>query len=179
MASEATSLGGEIATKVTCTFFHQFRELRPNVDRVIAIGGKVYTEVTSAGGAAITLATSGAGVVTSFAGSVYTVATSVAGTAATGSASGYALKAVISRAKANDLIAGTRLWRMSVRYMSQHLCLQHWLLQLVECCSVLGWHFNDSCMMFRRSALLPYLGLIHLLLLSYLFHSALVHTTFY
>jgi hypothetical protein len=59
-------------------------------DGIIAIGGKVYTEITSVGGSAITLATSGAGVVTSFAGSVYTVATSAAGTAATGS--GYAPK---------------------------------------------------------------------------------------
>jgi hypothetical protein len=59
-----------------------------DVDGIIAIGGSVYTEISSAGGPAITLAASGAGKVTSFAGSVYTVATSSAGSAATGS--GYA-----------------------------------------------------------------------------------------
>jgi hypothetical protein len=62
------------------------------IDGIIAIGGSVYTEVTSAGGPAITLAASGAGVVTSFAGSVYTIATSSAGSAVTGS--GYAQTAV-------------------------------------------------------------------------------------
>ena len=41
-----------------------------------AIGGSLATIVTSEGGKAITLATSGAGVLTSFAGSVYNVATS-------------------------------------------------------------------------------------------------------
>jgi hypothetical protein len=56
----------------------------------IAIGGSVFTEVTSAGGQAITLASSGAGVVTSFAGSVYTVATSAASSAASAKGSGYA-----------------------------------------------------------------------------------------
>lgn len=69
-------------------------------DGIIAIGGKVYTEISSVGGPAITLATSGVGVVTSFAGSVYTVATSSAGTAATGS--GYAPKSV-NYLKANNL----------------------------------------------------------------------------
>jgi len=59
-----------------------------DVDNIIAIGGSIYTEITSAGGPAITLAGSGAGVVTTFAGSVYTVATSAAGSAETGS--GYA-----------------------------------------------------------------------------------------
>ena len=43
----------------------------------------MFTEVTSVGGPAITLAESGAGKVTSFAGSVYTVATSVGGSVAT------------------------------------------------------------------------------------------------
>ena len=69
----------------------RFCELGHDVDGIIAIGGQVYTEITSIGGSVITLATSGAGVVTTFAGSVYTVATSAAGTAVTGS--GYAPKA--------------------------------------------------------------------------------------
>jgi hypothetical protein len=63
-----------------------------DVERMTAIGGSVYTEITSAGGPAITLAKSGAGVFTTFAGSVYTVATSAAGSAVTGS--GYAPTAV-------------------------------------------------------------------------------------
>lgn len=58
---------------------------------IVAFDGSVFTEITSIGGAAFTLATSGAGVVTSFAGSVYTVATAAAGSAATGTgSSGYA-----------------------------------------------------------------------------------------
>lgn len=51
----------------------------------LAAGGSLETVITSDGGQAITLATSGAGVVTSFAGSVYTVATGVANTGAPGS----------------------------------------------------------------------------------------------
>lgn len=43
-----------------------------------AINGQVFTEVTSIGGSAITLAESGVGKVTSFAGSIYTIATSTA-----------------------------------------------------------------------------------------------------
>ena len=47
----------------------------------LAIGGKPYTIITSVGGDALTLATSGAGVVTSKFGSIYTVATAAAATA--------------------------------------------------------------------------------------------------
>ena len=73
----------------------RFRERGYDVDGITAIGGSVYTEVTSNGGAAITLAASGAGKVTSFAGSVYTVATSVASAASNAvSGSGYAPTAV-------------------------------------------------------------------------------------
>ncbi len=93
LASEATSLGGKVATKVTCA---SFRSLSSHgVDRIIAIGGSVFTVITSAGGPAVTLASSGAGVVTSFAGSVYTVATSAAGSATSAvTGSGYATTAV-------------------------------------------------------------------------------------
>ncbi|KAI0299926.1 hypothetical protein BC826DRAFT_1102568 [Russula brevipes] len=86
--TDATSLGGEVATKVTCTspppFARRFHEPFYDVLGVIAIGGQVFTEITSAGGAAITLAGSGAGVVTTFAGSVYTVATAAAASTGTG-----------------------------------------------------------------------------------------------
>jgi hypothetical protein len=61
----------------------RFREPGHDVGGIIAFGGKIYTEISSAGGPAFTLAESGAGKVTSFAGSVYTVATSAAETAAT------------------------------------------------------------------------------------------------
>lgn len=65
---------------------------------MLAFDGSVFTEITSIGGAAFTLATSGAGVVTSFAGSVYTVATAAAGSAATGTgSSGYARIAAHNR----------------------------------------------------------------------------------
>jgi hypothetical protein len=64
------------------------REAGHDVDCIIAIGGSVFTEITSAGGAAITLASSGAGVVTSFAGSVYTVATSAASAARSSAVTG-------------------------------------------------------------------------------------------
>ena len=47
----------------------------------LAIGGSLATVVTSEGGQAITLATSGAGKVTSFAGSEYTVATAAVASA--------------------------------------------------------------------------------------------------
>jgi hypothetical protein len=110
-------------------------------DGIIAIGGKVYTEISSAGGPAITLATSGAGVVTSFAGSVYTVATSAAGTAATGT--GYASKTA-DCLKANNIFfsLGTRLWGIFVRYTSQPLCSPHSLQRLAACYSALGWLFK-------------------------------------
>jgi hypothetical protein len=45
---------------------------------LLAIGGSLATVITSEGGQAITLATSGGGVVTSFAGHHYTVATAAA-----------------------------------------------------------------------------------------------------
>jgi hypothetical protein len=48
---------------------------------LLAIGGKAYTIITSEGGDAITLATSGAGVVTSKFGSIYTVATAAVASA--------------------------------------------------------------------------------------------------
>ncbi|KAA1471607.1 hypothetical protein DENSPDRAFT_837638 [Dentipellis sp. KUC8613] len=54
---------------------------------LVAIGGKAFTEITSAGGAGITLAESGAGIVTSFAGSVYTAATQAAESAVSGASS--------------------------------------------------------------------------------------------
>jgi hypothetical protein len=92
--SDATSLGHEVATKVTCTSFSTSNSTSLSrglmVSHALAFGGHVYTEITSAGGAVITLAESCGGVVTTFAGSVYTVAASAAASAAT--ASGYAPK---------------------------------------------------------------------------------------
>jgi hypothetical protein len=106
---------------------------------MIAIGGSVFTEVTSAGGGAITLASSGAGVVTSFAGSVYTVATSAASSAA----SGYAPTAVHYHDQADDpFVLGMRAWRTFARYISQCLCSPHSLQQLAVCYSVLGRLFK-------------------------------------
>lgn len=52
----------------------------------LALGGKAYTIITSEGGDAITLATSGAGVITSKFGSVYTVATAAITAANNGAA---------------------------------------------------------------------------------------------
>jgi len=90
-----------------------------DVDGMIAIAGSVYTEITSAGGPAITLAASEKGVVTSFAGSVYTVATASAGSAVTGS--GYASTAVHYRDESlrslcfrNAAVANVRPFHISV-----------------------------------------------------------------
>jgi hypothetical protein len=83
--TDATSLGGQVATKVTCASCRHCSNSRPGIDNVVAIGDSVFTEVTSVGGEAITLAGSGVGVVTTFAGSVYTVATGAAASAVTGS----------------------------------------------------------------------------------------------
>lgn len=69
--TDATSLGGVIATKVTCKReYSSLASLYSNSSP--AIGGSLATVVTSEGGQAITLATSGAGRVTSFAGATYT-----------------------------------------------------------------------------------------------------------
>jgi hypothetical protein len=87
--SDATSLGGEVATKVTCASSRLCQIHGPGIDNVVAIGGSVFTEVTSVGGEAITLAGSGVGVVTTFAGSVYTVVTRAAASAVTASDSKY------------------------------------------------------------------------------------------
>jgi len=58
---------------------HQTNE----INFLSAFGGSVFTVVTSNGGEAITLATSGAGVVTSFAGQKWTAATSAVDAAVT------------------------------------------------------------------------------------------------
>jgi hypothetical protein len=87
--TDATSLGGEVGTVVTCAYSLHRPGASPSLNSVIAIGGMAFTEVTSAGGAVITLAESGAGVVTTFAGSVYTVATAAAASAATGTKYAY------------------------------------------------------------------------------------------
>ncbi len=80
--TDATSLGGGVATYVTCECSPQspFVAFLPTVS-FTAVGGKAETVITSAGGEAITLASSGFGVATSFAGSVYTAATDAASTA--------------------------------------------------------------------------------------------------
>ena len=60
-----------LALLVSCTLLNGLY----NSHGVTAEAGVLETIVTSAGGEAITLATSGAGVLTTFAGSVYTAAT--------------------------------------------------------------------------------------------------------
>ena len=77
-------MAGKVETQITCKSFVLIHGCQNTYEDFAAIGGKVFTEVTSVGGSAITLAESGAGKVTTFAGSVYTVATSAAASAATG-----------------------------------------------------------------------------------------------
>lgn len=76
-------MGAGVFQTVTCIWIYILESVSwLNFLFPLAIGGKALTIVTSEGGDAITLATSGAGVVTSKFGSIYTVATAAAASAA-------------------------------------------------------------------------------------------------
>ena len=111
------------------------------VSHTLAFGGHVYTEITSAGGAVITLAESGAGVVTTFAGSVYTVAASAAASAG----NGIRVRTKVSRlmtSECQSFFLEMRQRGTSVRYISQHLYSQHLLQWPAVCYLVHGRHFR-------------------------------------